>query len=52
MLYNIVTNILEYKIAQILQLYILLLSKIDEDKKMLEIGYYNIVKLGIKQPNL
>ncbi len=52
MLSNILTKILEYKIAQILQLYILLLTKMDDDKKMLELGYYDLIKLGIKQPNL
>lgn len=49
---SILSNILEYKINEILQLYILILTKLEEDKKLLEIGYYQLIKLAIKQPNL
>ena len=52
MLANIINNILEYKIAEILQVYILILTRIEDDKKLLEKGYHDLIKPAVKQPNL
>lgn len=52
MLSSIINNILECKVAEVLQLYILVLTRIEEDKKLLEIGYHDLLKPAIKQPNL
>jgi hypothetical protein len=52
MLTHIQNNIISYKLPEILQLYIHVLTKIDDDKKLLEIGYYDLIKLSIKLANL
>lgn len=52
MLVSIQNDILMYKLAEILQVYILVLTKIGDEKKMLEIGYYDLIKLAVKLPNL
>jgi len=52
MLTHIQNNIISYKLPEVLQLYIHVLTKIDDDKKLLEIGYYDLIKLSIKLANL
>lgn len=52
MLTHIQNNIISYKLPEILQLYIHVLTKIDDDKKLLEIGYYDLIRLSIKLANL
>ena len=52
MLMHIQNNIISYKLPEVLQLYIHVLTKIDDDKKLLEIGYYDLIKLSIKLANL
>ena len=49
---HIQNNIISYKLPEVLQLYIHVLTKIDDDKKLLEIGYYDLIKLSIKLANL
>ena len=52
MLNSILTNILNYKSVELVQIWLLVISYLPEEKQKLETGYFQLAKLAIKQPNL
>lgn len=49
---SILTDILHYKSVEVAQIWLLLLGLESDEKGMLEVGYFELAKVGVKQPNL